>query len=54
MTNENLQLDELRNAYKATVEEWIVAIRHEEALASADHSVAEVDQWEQVGCGTDN
>jgi hypothetical protein len=28
------------------VEEWIAAIRKEEALASVNHSVAEVDQWE--------
>ncbi len=48
MTEDTLELDQLRNAYKAAVEEWIVAIRHEEALASVDHSVAEVDQWEQA------
>jgi hypothetical protein len=30
------------------VEEWIAAIKQEEALASVDHSVAEVDQWEQA------
>jgi hypothetical protein len=28
--------------------EWIAAIKQEEALASVDHSVAEVDQWEQA------
>jgi hypothetical protein len=41
-------LDELRSAYKAAVEEWIAAIKQEEALASVDHSVAEVDKWEQA------
>jgi hypothetical protein len=42
-------LDELQSAYKAAVEEWIGGIRQEEALASsADHSVAEIDQWEQA------
>jgi hypothetical protein len=41
-------LDELQSAYNAAVEEWIAAIRKEEALASVDHSVAEVDQWEQA------
>lgn len=40
------ELDQLQSSYKAAVEEWIAAIRHEEALASVDHSVAEVDQWE--------
>lgn len=29
------------------VEAWIAAIREEEALASGDHSVAEVDRWEE-------
>jgi hypothetical protein len=40
------ELDQMRNAYKAAVEAWIAAIKHEENLASVDHSVAEVDQWE--------
>ena len=39
-------LDQMQAAYKAAVEEWIKAIRDEEALASVNHSVAEVDQWE--------
>jgi hypothetical protein len=38
----------LQGAYKAAIEEWITAIRHEEALASVNHSVAEVDRWEQA------
>jgi energy-converting hydrogenase A subunit M len=41
-------LDGLRSAYQAAVEEWIAAIKQEEALASVDHSVAEVDKWEQA------
>jgi hypothetical protein len=48
MQNEALELDQLQVAYKAAVEEWIAAIRQEEALASVNHSVAEVDQWEQA------
>jgi len=48
MENETAELDELQAAYKAVVEEWIVAIRHEEALASVNHTVAELDQWEQA------
>ena len=48
MENETAELDELQAAYKAAVEEWIVAIRREEALASVNHSVAEIDQWEQA------
>jgi hypothetical protein len=41
-------LDELQIAYKAAVEEWITAIKHEEALASVGHSVAKLDRWEQA------
>ncbi len=40
------ELDRLQTAYKATVEEWVTAIREEEALASVNHSLAEVDRWE--------
>jgi hypothetical protein len=39
-------LDQMQAAYKAAVEEWISAIKQEEALASVNHTVAEVDQWE--------
>jgi hypothetical protein len=39
-------LDQLQAAYKAAVEEWVTAIRHEEELASGNHSLAEIDQWE--------
>jgi hypothetical protein len=48
MENETAELDELQNAYKAAVEEWIVAIRREESLASVDHSIAALDQWENA------
>jgi hypothetical protein len=41
-------LDTLQNAYKAAVEQWIAAIKEEEALASQNHSVAELDKWEQA------
>ena len=40
------ELDRMQAAYKAAVDEWIKAIRDEEALASVNHSVAEVDRWE--------
>jgi len=40
------RLDQMQSDYKAAVEEWIAAIKQEEALASVDHSVAEVDKWE--------
>ncbi len=46
MENDTLELDQMQGAYRAAVEEWIAAIRQEEALASVNHSVAEIDQWE--------
>jgi hypothetical protein len=49
MDEQHSNLDELQAAYKAAVEEWIFAIRKEEALASVDHSVAEIDLWENAG-----
>jgi hypothetical protein len=46
MENDTLELDQMQGAYKTAVDEWVAAIRAEEALASVNHSVAEVDQWE--------
>jgi hypothetical protein len=48
MNSEHSELDSLQAVYKATVEDWVTSIRKEEALASADHSVTEIDQWEQA------
>jgi hypothetical protein len=48
MPNNDLDLDQMQNAYKVTVEEWITAIKREETLASVNHSIAEVDKWEQA------
>ena len=42
------ELDRMQSNYKAAVDEWIAAIRQEEALASVNHNVAEVDQWENA------
>jgi hypothetical protein len=49
MTTETSALDQMQSAYKAAVEQWIAAIREEEALASANHSEAEIDTWEAAG-----
>ena len=48
MSGEHAELDELQAAYQNLVEVWIAAIRKEEALASVNHDVAEVDQWERA------
>jgi hypothetical protein len=48
MQDDNAELDRMQNAYKAAVEEWITAIKKEEELASVDHSIADVDKWEDA------
>ena len=48
MSDQYPELDSLQAAYKDAVENWVSAIRKEEALASVNHSVAEIDQWEQA------
>jgi hypothetical protein len=43
------ELDELQANYKAAVDDWVSVIREEEALASvADHSVTDIDEWENA------
>ena len=46
MAENTAQLDKLQAAYIAAVEQWIAAIKQEEALVSVNHTVAEVDKWE--------
>ncbi|HEY5211542.1 MAG TPA: hypothetical protein VIJ38_00810 [Acidobacteriaceae bacterium] len=47
MTNAISELDRMQSSYQAASEEWIAAIRREEALASAAvHSETEIDLWE--------
>jgi hypothetical protein len=48
MAIEIAELDRLQSAYKTAVDVWVAAIQYEEALASVNHSVAEVDQWEHA------
>jgi len=40
------ELDWMQAEYKTAVDAWVTPIRQEEALASVNHSVAEVDHWE--------
>lgn len=48
MPENHSELDQMQKAYIAAVERWIDAIRQEEALASVNHTVAEVDKWEDA------
>ncbi len=48
MSEEHPELDALQQKYKELVELWIATIRKEEALASVNHSIAEIDEWEEA------
>jgi hypothetical protein len=39
-------LDQLRLAYKKAVDQWVDAIRAEEALATPDHSMIAMEKWD--------
>ncbi len=39
-------LDTLRLAYKQATDEWVAAIREEEALATPDHSMVAMEKWD--------
>ena len=54
MANDVIDLDQLQANYKAAVDEWIAAIEQEEALASVNHTVAEVDKWEAAHFAEDD
>jgi len=41
-------LDQLRLAYKQAVDEWVNAIRAEEALATPDHSMTAMEKWDDA------
>jgi hypothetical protein len=39
-------LSELRLTYKKAVDDWVAAIRAEEALATPDHSMTAMEHWD--------
>ena len=49
MAIEITDLDQMQAAYKAAVDEWIDGDPARKALASVNHSEAEVDPWEAAG-----
>ncbi len=46
---DNSTLDELQQTYKQAVDQWVIAIRAEEALATPDHSEVAMERWDQAG-----
>jgi len=53
MAGELTVLDQLQETYKGAVDEWVAAIRQEEALASVNHDIAQIDAWERAGIHED-
>lgn len=39
-------MDQLQLAYKKAVDEWVDSIRAEEALATPDHSMIAMEDWD--------
>lgn len=39
-------IEPLRLAYKKAIDEWVAAIRAEEALATPDHSMVAWEKWD--------
>jgi hypothetical protein len=46
MEQEQSELSTMQKAYKDAMDEWVAALRAEEALALVDPTVAQVDEWE--------
>lgn len=51
---ENLVFDQLLKTYKSAVDRWVEAIRNEEALANDDHSMVEMERWDDAGFKVDD
>ena len=42
------EFDNLLKTYKGAVDEWISAIRKEESLATGDHRLIPMEQWDHA------
>lgn len=49
MPIDRAELDRLQQAYKTAVDQWVAAIREEEALATSDYSLPAWERWDQAG-----
>jgi hypothetical protein len=41
--------DQLLREYRQAIDAWVDAIRAEEALANDDHSMVEMEKWDEAG-----
>jgi hypothetical protein len=46
---ENLDFDQLLKSYRDAVDRWVAAIRAEESLATEDHSMVQMEKWDDAG-----
>ena len=46
---EDRDFDHLLKEYREAVSRWIDAIRAEEALATEDHSMVQMEKWDDAG-----
>ena len=46
---DNLDFDQLLRSYRQAVDAWVAAIRTEESLATDDHSMVEMEKWDDAG-----
>jgi len=46
---ENSDFDQLLRSYRQAVDAWIEAIRAEESLATEDHSMVQMEKWDDAG-----
>lgn len=44
----DLNFDQLQRSYTQAVDRWVEAIRAEEALATPDHSMKEMELWDDA------
>jgi hypothetical protein len=50
---ETPDFDQLLKSYKQAVDHWVDAIRAEESLPTADHSMTEMEKWDAAAFKVD-
>ncbi len=44
-----IDFDKLLSEYRQAVDNWVAALKAEEALANDDHSMVEMEKWDAAG-----
>jgi hypothetical protein len=48
-TMDDQDFDQLLRSYRQAVDAWVGAIRAEESLATRDHSMVQMEKWDDAG-----